>query len=119
MSGIGLVLDCEDPEKLAPFWADALGYRYVGMFGQYAALLPDGLPGPKLLLQQVDEPKRTKNRMHLDIETPDIEGTAQRLVALGATRIDAEPIAEQGSSWLRMTDPEGNEFCVCNAAGSA
>jgi predicted enzyme related to lactoylglutathione lyase len=118
MPDIGLVLDCEDPETLAPFWAEALDYAFVGMFGQYAALLPDGKPGPKLLLQKVAEPRAGKNRMHLDIESADIEATAQRLVALGATRIDAVPVAEQGSTWLRMADPEGNEFCVCDAGGA-
>jgi predicted enzyme related to lactoylglutathione lyase len=115
MSSIGLVLDCRDPEKLASFWSVALDYIHVGMFGQYAALLPDGKPGPKLLLQQVAEPRSGKNRMHLDIETPDIEAKAAELVGLGATRLDATPLSEQGATWIRMQDPEGNEFCVCQA----
>jgi hypothetical protein len=67
---IGLVLDCQDPARLAEFWATALDYVNVGDAGSYTALFPNGRPGPKLLLQQVPEPKQTKNRMHLDIETP-------------------------------------------------
>jgi predicted enzyme related to lactoylglutathione lyase len=115
---IGLVLDCADPAALAPFWAEALDYVSLGEFGVYTALFPNGRPGPKLLLQKVDEAKVTKNRMHLDIEVPDIEAEATRLEALGATRVQADPLHEEGSTWILMTDPEGNEFCVCDAGSS-
>jgi predicted enzyme related to lactoylglutathione lyase len=115
---LGLVLDCADPEKLAEFWAPALGYVKIGKAGAYVALLPDGTPGPKLLLQRVDEPKAVKNRMHLDIEVADIEAEAARLVELGATRISEGPCREHGSTWVLMTDPEGNEFCVCDGGQS-
>jgi predicted enzyme related to lactoylglutathione lyase len=111
---IGLVLDCADPEKLAEFWAPAMDYVNVGMFGAYAALFPNGRPGPKLLLQKVAEPKAGKNRMHFDIETADVEGEVARLVALGAIQVDPAPISEHGTSWIRLSDPEGNEFCVCD-----
>ena len=111
---LGLVLDCTDPEKLAEFWAPALGYLNLGTAGAYVALFPDGTPGPKLLLQRVDEPKAGKNRMHFDIEVPDINAEADRLVALGATKVIDSPLSEHGSTWLLMTDPEGNEFCVCD-----
>jgi predicted enzyme related to lactoylglutathione lyase len=111
----GLVLDCLDPERLAEFWAPALGYVSVGSVGNYVALFPDGRPGPKLLLQRVPETKSVKNRMHLDIEVGDIVAEADRLVALGATKVSEEPCGEHGSTWLLMSDPEGNEFCVCDA----
>ena len=116
---IGLVLDCGDPEKLAQFWGPALGYISAGTFGTYVALFPEGGSGPKLLLQKVDEPKSVKNRMHVDIEVPDIHAEADRLVALGATRVRPEPISEHGSTWILMSDPEGNEFCVCDAGTSS
>lgn len=112
---IGLVLDCADPDRLAAFWAPALDYVNLGNAGTYVVLLPNGRPGPKLLLQQVPEPKATKNRMHLDIETPDIEIEATRLEALGAQRVQDELLHEHGTTWILMTDPEGNEFCVCDA----
>ncbi len=114
-ANIELVLDCADPEALAAFWAPALGYVNLGAAGAYVALFPDGSPGPKLLLQRVDEPKSVKNRMHFDIEVPDIETEAARLVDLGATRVSEGPCREHGSSWILMSDPEGNEFCVCDA----
>ena len=110
----GLVLDCADPERLAEFWAGALDYVNVGAAGVYVVLLPDGRPGPKLLLQRVEEPKVAKNRMHLDIFAPDIEAEADRLVALGAVRRRDDPMSEHGATWLLMADPEGNEFCVCD-----
>jgi predicted enzyme related to lactoylglutathione lyase len=115
---LGLVLDCTDPGRLAEFWAPALGYVNLGGAGAYVALFPDGRPGPKLLLQQVAEAKTVKNRMHLDIEVLDIEAEAARLVALGATRVSDKPMRKHGSSWILMADPEGNEFCVCDAGQS-
>ena len=115
---LGLVLDCADPEKLAEFWAPALGYFNLGSVGSYVALFPDGTPGPKLLLQRVDEPKAGKNRMHFDAEVADIEAEAARLVGLGATHVSEAPLSEHGSTWVLMTDPEGNEFCVCDGGQS-
>ncbi len=117
---IGLVLDCADPDRLAQFWAPALGYVDVGAAGSYRLLLPaGGESGPQLLLQRVPEAKATKLRMHLDIHTPDIEAEASRLAGLGAQRVRADALAEHGSNWILMQDPEGNEFCVCDAAGDA
>lgn len=116
--GLGLVLDCVDPERLARFWGPALRYVNVGRFGTYVALFPDDRPGPKLLLQQVPEPKAGKNRMHLDIEVADIHAEADRLVALGATSLREGPCREHGTTWLLMSDPEGNEFCVCDGGQS-
>ena len=85
---IGLVLDCSGAQELARFWSDALGYTMVGGAGSYVMLIdPDGVR-PKLLFQAVAEAKAGKNRMHLDIETPDIEAEARRLESLGARRLE-------------------------------
>ena len=117
---LGLVLDCHDPEALATFWSDALGYVTLGGVENYVLLVPDNRPGPKLLLQRVPEDKTVKNRMHFDIEVPDIDAVADRLEHIGARRVSASAQAEHGSRWILMTDPEGNEFCVCDGgAGSA
>jgi predicted enzyme related to lactoylglutathione lyase len=120
-AGFGLALDCADPLLMAEFWSAALGYRAIGSVGRvgsaghYTALVPESGSGPKLLLQWVPEAKSSKNRMHIDIQTPDIDGLASRLVGLGATMLHAEPCHEHGATWLLMADPEGNEFCVCLA----
>jgi predicted enzyme related to lactoylglutathione lyase len=110
----GLVLDSADPERLAVFWAAALDYVNVGSAGAYVALYPRDDNGPKLLLQHVDEAKTVKNRMHLDITAVDVEAEADRLTRLGAQRTATDVCREHGSSWIVMTDPEGNEFCVCD-----
>ena len=108
---LSLVIDCADPATLAEFWAPALGYQNLGAFGSYVALAAEG--APVLLLQQVDEPKQGKNRMHLDIKVADVEAEVDRLVSLGAKRISDAPVEELGARWVVMNDPEGNEFCVC------
>lgn len=109
---IHLVLDCADPEKLAAFWSKALGYT-IGGFAEQWGMLTGPRDGDVLLLQRVDEPKSVKNRMHIDITTPDIEAKAAELEALGATRLTPEPLSQFNSTWITMADPEGNEFCVC------
>ena len=112
---IGLVLDCADPARLATFWSEALGYTTAGDAGNYVLLVPTESGPPKLLLQAVTEAKATKNRMHLDIETPDVDAEVIRLESLGAHRLETDARSEHGSRWVIMADPEGNEFCVCNA----
>ena len=112
---LGLVLDCADPERLAEFWSAAIGYTTLGGAGNYVLLVDEAGQQPKLLLQRVDEPKSGKNRMHFDIETPTVDQEVARLdpSARGASSDDA--IEEHGNRWVVMADPEGNEFCVCNA----
>ena len=74
---------------------------------------------PKLLLQRVSEPKAGKNRLHVDIETPTVDHEVARLEQLGARRTVDDAIEEHGTRWVVMADPEGNEFCVCNAGQTA
>ena len=115
-AAIGLVLDCHDLDGLATFWSAALDYTYVGSAENYAMLVPTDRSGPKLLLQRVAETKSTKNRMHLDLETADIDVLATKLETLGATRAESDPYTEMGHRWVVMADPEGNEFCICECA---
>jgi predicted enzyme related to lactoylglutathione lyase len=115
MARFGLVIDCRDPEQLAEFWATALGYVRTGAAGNYVLLLSPGGDQPKLLLQRVPEAKTVKNRLHIDIDAPDIEAEAARLEAAGARRASGDAMCEHDCSWLLMADPEGNEFCICNA----
>ena len=69
---------------------------------------------PKLLLQRVSDPKTTKNRMHIDIDSDDLDADVARLEAIGARRIEGESRFEHSCRWVVMADPEGNEFCVCH-----
>jgi hypothetical protein len=115
-----IVFDCERAPALARFWAEAVdGYdvrvyddeeieRLAGL-GYTPETDPnvavDG-PGPTLFFQQVPEPKRTKNRVHLDIVASDRKSEVARLEGLGAT---VQQVFEGNTL---MHDPEGNEFCV-------
>ena len=71
-ASMGLVLDCHDPARLGQFWAAALGYANLGAFGTYVVLVDEEGKSPKLILQGVPEEKVAKNRMHVDIEVPDM-----------------------------------------------
>jgi predicted enzyme related to lactoylglutathione lyase len=109
---VELVLDCEEPRRLAKFWREALDYRDYYSDANLAVLVPkEGIASP-LLLQGVPESKAGKNRMHIDIVVDDVEAEVQRLQALGARRFDEGVQIFGGTRWVRMCDPEQNEFCV-------
>src|SRR5581483_9715260 len=95
---ITLNLDVTDLDRMEAFWCAALGYRRRGAFNQYRSFVPESGSGPKLILQQVPEPKTVKNRLHIDLDHEagfDVEAEVARLEALGATR-KSEYIAELG-----------------------
>ena len=104
-----MVLDAVDVEAIAAFWVEALGYRRVDRLEQYVVLVPrDGKSGGVFLVQGVSDHKQTKNRMHLDLHVDDPEAEATRLEGLGATRTGTGELGE--IAWIKMKDPEGNEF---------
>lgn len=105
-----IVIHCNDLEASSAFWSAALGTEVTNEAEPpYRALkaMPGGL---RILLQQVPEPKTAKSRIHLDIETDDVEAEVRRLEVLGAFR------QQQVQHWWVMIDPSGNEFCVVPAA---
>jgi predicted enzyme related to lactoylglutathione lyase len=90
-----------------------LGYRQMGSpVGQYMGLTPPDGIGIQLLLQRVDDPKTSKNRLHLDLRAADFERELDRVLAAGARRMNEEPLAEHGWTWHVLADPDGNEFCL-------
>jgi Glyoxalase-like domain len=93
---------------LHPHGTHAWG-RWVGSRHIYRHLrLPDS--EVRVLLQKTDDEKIAKERMHLDLETDDVEAEVKRLEALGAKRWDHQQ--ERGFDFWVMRDPWGNEFCV-------
>jgi predicted enzyme related to lactoylglutathione lyase len=108
-----VVLDCADLERSATFWSAVLGYEWEGdVVGLYTSLTPPG-GGARLLLQRVPEQKQqSKNRLHLDLRTPDLDAEMERVRALGAVQLTEEPLVEHGWTWHVLADPDGNEFCV-------
>lgn len=105
------VLDCADPDRLADFWAGALGYERGPSGSPYVALADPDEARPTLLLQQVPEPKTVKNRMHVDLRVPDMTGELARLRGLGASVLRG-PFDDRGWLTTVLADPEGNEFCL-------
>jgi hypothetical protein len=135
-----VTVDCADPHALADWWAEGLGWtveeqdeafirsmieqghateaettqhngRLVWATGA-AIRHPEGLTrAPRLLFQQVPEPKTGKNRVHLDVRTgDDRDAVVERLRSRGATYLHD---GRQGPhTWVTLTDPEGNELCV-------
>jgi Glyoxalase-like domain len=105
-----IVVDCADPLAAAAFWCAALGYRELARDETGIAIAGDP-SAPAVLLLASDDPKSVKNRVHLDICPTDREQPAEveRLVSLGATRVD---VGQGARSWVVLADPCGNEFCV-------
>lgn len=106
-----VTIDCADAEGLAKFWAKALdGYS---VDAEWAMVLKSD-SGPTIYFQTVPERKSVKNRVHLDLAVEDREAEVKRLKALGAKAL--QEMDEGGYQWTIMQDPEGNEFCVTQAA---
>ena len=114
---VGIVIDCNDIEVMTNFWCAALRYQPRGDAGHYRSIVAPDNDEPRIIMQRVPEKRIGKNRLHIDIHVDDIEGEAIRIVGLGARRIVTTPIDEVGSRWIRMLDPEGNEFCIVEARG--
>jgi hypothetical protein len=134
-----VAIDCSAPHELADWWAEALGWQVEAqdeafirrmvetgaateadttthrgkLVWRLGAAITSPLPDrPRVLFQQVPEPKEGKNRLHLDVRVgPEgQEAEVNRLLGLGATELWR---GSQGPhSWVTMADPEGNEFCV-------
>ena len=115
---VSVVLDSVDPQAIAAFWQEALGYRLAADLGTFLVLTPleRDVPGqPVVILQRVGEPPAGKNRMHVDVHPADARAHVAHLESLGGSRV-GEPVTELlesvGVWWQRMTDPQGNVFCV-------
>ena len=141
-TSIQVTFDCADPDRLATFWAAALGYQKQDPPEGYASwpefLAAQGVPedqwnsasavidpagvGPRIYFQRVPEPKAVKNRVHLDVNVGGGHTTSpaerQQRVAAAVERLiglGAAHVGEYeqlGEHWVVMQDPEGNEFCL-------
>ncbi len=102
-------VDAKDPVSLGLWWQQALRWVVVNDSPEEFEIRPtfDQLPG--LLFVAVPESKVIKNRLHLDFRPDDQDGEVDRLLSLGASRVD---IGQGEQSWVVLADPEGNEFCV-------
>jgi hypothetical protein len=123
---IQVTFDCAEPERVARFWCDVLGYVIPPApegpehQGSASACIDPSGAGPRLYFQRVPESKVVKNRLHLDVRVGTglvgeerlaaLEAECARLVALGAVRVRLLPADADNESCLVMQDIEGNEF---------
>ncbi|GAA0455973.1 hypothetical protein Aca07nite_50780 [Actinoplanes capillaceus] len=135
-----VTFDCADPERVARFWCEVLGYEPpspphgFGTWDAYWQSRPEekrgawfacGDPtgvGPRLYFQRVPEGKVAKNRVHLDVRAgtglvgaerlATLEAERDRLIALGAVHDYTLYADGENESCIVMLDVEGNEFCL-------
>jgi predicted enzyme related to lactoylglutathione lyase len=113
---LNITFDCADARAQAMFWAAVTGWtadERDATLGhvEYAVLPPADSGMPRMYFTTVAEPKKAKNRLHLDLIPPgdDQQAELARLTGLGATVATDQPA---GVSWIILADPEGNEFCL-------
>ncbi|GAA1974375.1 VOC family protein [Nocardioides panacihumi] len=117
-------IDCADAYELSEWWKVLLGYVDLpddpNEPGHEECMIqsPDG--AHRLLFIEVADAKQTKNRLHLDLRPR--ERTRDDEVAwalsIGATQVaDHRGIRGEGSGWVVLADPEGNEFCILRSEG--
>jgi len=103
----GFIIDCQHTElgAAATFWSGALGLARGGAEGEAYERLDGSALGLAIEVQRVDHP----SRVHLDIESDDVDAEVTRLEALGARRVT------QVRTWWVMEAPTGQRFCVVRA----
>ena len=112
LADCGLIgaLSSDGTQQVGYFWSEALGWPLVWDQDEETAIRSP-LGGPKITWGGPPvEPKHGKNRWHLDLAADgDLDAEAERLVHLGASRVD---IGQGDVGWVVMADPDGNEFCL-------
>ncbi|MEU4406429.1 VOC family protein [Streptosporangium sp. NPDC023963] len=135
-----VTFDCGEPERVARFWCEVLGYVAPPVpkgfatwddfnrtlppedQGSWAACVDPSGVGPRLFFQRVPEGKVVKNRLHLCVRVGSglvgaerlaaLEAECARLIPLGAVRVELLLADGVNESTLVMQDIEGNEFCL-------
>ena len=113
-----ITFDCTDARALARFWSQLTGWNVYFDDDPEVVVAPSyPYDGTGLLFIPVPEGKTAKNRVHLDVQPVDLtrdEAVTQALT-LGA-RVLEDHRSPDGSGWVTLADPEGNEFCVERSA---
>ena len=104
-----IVMDVNDLETCGKFWSQVLGTDILYQDERYLRLGHKG-ERPTLLLQRVPERHREKNRVHIDLDVPDLDAAVSRVQGLGGDKL--RQLNEYGIEWVVMADPDGNEFCL-------
>ena len=104
-----VVFDVSDIERADAFWSRLLGCTFSSSIQSSfrRARLPSGL---YFLLQQSDEPKSGKNRVHVDFETDEMDAAVALVVEIGGRAL--HPVDNGLAGFWVCADPDGNEFCI-------
>ena len=106
-----LTIDTRDPAALAIWWQQVLGGEVDG--GDAPDEVALEVPGAAPILFVMDRtPKTVKNRFHFDLRPDDHQAEVERLLRLGAVKVEIGQSADPEVTWMVLADPEGNEFCV-------
>lgn len=107
------VLGVDDVARATTFWSAALGYvpREPGDDTWIVLVPPDGAPGPRLALGLSDTAVQDHPRVHLDLYADDQGAEIDRLITLGADRVDWDEYPAD-PDFVVLADTEGNRFCV-------
>ena len=102
----------QQPVALGRWWSEALRWVIVNDDPVVFEIQPqpDRLPG--ILFLAAEEAKQWQNRLHIDLRPDDQSAEVERLIGLGASRVD---VGHGEVPWVVLADPEGNEFCVLAA----
>jgi Glyoxalase-like domain len=109
--------DCLDSFSQAEWWKPVLGYTDVpddpNEPGDEECMILDPATGHRLLFIDTGDAKHGKNRLHLDLVPTDRtrDEEIERVLGLGATEV-ADRRNPDGTGWMVLADPEGNEFCI-------
>jgi predicted enzyme related to lactoylglutathione lyase len=111
-----ITVDCTDPYRQAQFWSEVTGWQEDPDDPNNPGDPEGGIitgHGINLLFIPVPEPKLVKNRMHLDLipTASSRDEEVARLLGIGATLV-ADHREPDGTGFVVLADPEGNEFCV-------
>ena len=108
-----ICIDTVDIQALGQWWSRVLDWPAEETPDGDVVLRAPAGAGPDWLFLAVPEGKSVKNRIHFDFTPDDQDAEVNRLIALGARRVD---IGQGEQSWVVLADPAGNEFCVLAAA---
>ncbi|MFB7713776.1 VOC family protein [Streptomyces sp. NPDC056105] len=105
-----VVVNTRDLPAQARFWCQVLDWKVLFEAEDEIVIGADATTLPGFCFVPVGEGKAVQNRLHIDLSPDDRDAEVERLIGLGARRVDVG----QGEdvTWVVLADPEGNEFCV-------
>ena len=110
---LNITFSCNDPERLAGFWATLLDYEGAPAGDSWIATDPRG-EGARLRFNRMEKSETIEVPIHIDVNVPDREAEFNRILQLGGRFVEtrSDSIGGFSETWTVMRDPEGNGFCI-------